>query len=173
MISATGNAKITIFKGTRIPRGMTLLELMLVLLIIGLLSAAVVLTLPSDSGARELRQLAERMTGYFRYARQEAVFSGTSHGILWRGRRPLLVKRGAEGWEVRADSRLEALQETAATYRMFLDRDGKLLDLSQDFQTPQLLFTNDGQVAPFTLIIRGEDGLEVTLTDSLTLEPEE
>ena len=167
MILATGNSLKT---HHRSQRGMTLLELLLVLLIIGLLSAAAVLTLPTDGSERDMRNLSERLVAYFRYARQEAVFSGTTHGIMWQGGKPLLVKRSTSGWDIQSDARLGALQTAAAQYPMFLGRSKKLLDLSQDYQTPQILFTNDGQVSPFTLIIRGPQGRELSLNDSLTLE---
>lgn len=170
MTSAIGNS---LKRAHHSQRGMTLLELLLVLLIIGLLSAAAVLTLPSDGGERDMRQLSERMVAFFRYARQEAVFSGTTHGILWQGGKPLLVKRSTSGWDIQSDSRLESLQSAAGQYPMFLERSQKLLDLSQDYQTPQILFTNDGQVSPFTLIIRGPQGKELSLNDGLTLEQAE
>ncbi len=167
MILATGDQHLPV---KQFQRGMTLLELMLVLLIIGLLSAAAVLTLPSDNDERDMRQLSERMVSYFRYVRQEAVFTGTSHGILWQGGKPLLVKRTTSGWDIQSDSRLSELQAAASRYPMFLEQSKKLLDLSQDYQSPQILFTNDGQVSPFVLIIRGAEGRELTLNDSLTLE---
>lgn len=170
MISATGRPHLP---QRRLQQGMTLLELLLVLLIIGLLSAAAVLTLPSDNDERDLQQLSERLVAYFRYARQEAVFSGTTHGILWQGGKPQLVKRTSSGWDIQSDSRLDSLQAAAARYPMFLERSKQLLDLSQDYETPQILFTNDGQVSPFTLIIRGKEGRERSLNDSLTLEQAE
>ena len=151
-------------------RGYSLLELLVVILLIGLLSTVAVLTLPSDNSQRELRQITERLAAYFRYARQEAVFSGTTHGILWRDNRPLLVKRSAEGWDIKSDSRVESVQAAAAGFEMYLQRQQELLDLSRSFESPQILFTNDGQVSPFELIIRGQDGSEQVLTDSLTLE---
>ncbi len=170
MISATGKSR---FVDRRFQQGMTLLELMLVLLIIGLLSAAAVLTLPSDNSEREMRQFSERMVAFFRYARQEAVFTGTSYGVLWQGGKPQLVKRSESSWEIQSDSRLESLQTAAGRYEMYLESAKKLLDLSQDYQTPQILFTNDGQVSPFILIIRDGQGLELSLNDSLTLEQAE
>ncbi|MFT5603464.1 MAG: type II secretion system protein H [Paracoccaceae bacterium] len=170
VISVTGDPHLPV---KQCQQGMTLLELMLVLLIIGLLSAAAVLTLPSDNDERDMRQLSERLVSYFRYARQEAVFTGTSHGILWQGGRPLLVKRSTSGWDIQDDSRLSSLHNAASRYPMFLERSKQLLDLSQDYQTPQILFTNDGQVSPFVLIIRGKEGRELSLNDSLTLEQAE
>ncbi len=166
VISATGNTP-------RYQRGLTLLEILLVVLIIGLLSTVAVLTLPTDNSQRELRQMAERMTAFFRYARQEAVFTGTTHGVLWREGEPQLVKRSVEGWEILVDDRLVNLQQAASRHPMFLKQSKQLLDLSQDYETPQIVFTNDGQVSPFTLIIRGPEGLEVSLDDSLSLAPEE
>lgn len=167
MISVTGN------KGFRKQRGLTLLEILLVVLIIGLLSTVAVLTLPSDNHQRDLRQMAERMTAFFRYARQEAVFTGITHGVLWRGASPQLVKRTVDGWEIQNDPRLEKLQQAAAQRPMFLEQSRQLLDLSQDYELPQIVFTNDGQVSPFRLIIRGPEGLEITVDDSLKLEPEQ
>ncbi|MBB3048070.1 general secretion pathway protein H [Litorivivens lipolytica] len=170
MTSATGNSRQILLSRQR---GLTLLEILLVVLIIGLLSTVAVLTLPSDNGQRDVRTMAERMVSLFRYARQEAVFSGVTHGIVWRQGRPELLRRGAEGWDSVPDRRLASLQEKATQFPMFLETGSQRLDLSQDYEAPQILFTNDGQVSPFQLLItHREREAEFTVTDTLTLEPQ-
>ncbi len=170
VISATGN------RAAQIPsrqRGLTLLEILLVVLIIGLMSTVAVLTLPSDNGQRDVRIMAERMVALFRYARQEAVFSGLTHGIVWREGRPELLRRSEAGWDVVADKRLKSLQERAVDFPMFLETESRRLDLTQDYEVPQILFTNDGQVSPFQLVITHRNSAaEFQFTDSLTLEPQ-
>ncbi|MGE0775178.1 MAG: GspH/FimT family pseudopilin [Sphingomonadaceae bacterium] len=63
--SATGNSRIAT------PNGFTLVELLVVLVVIGLASAAVMLTLPDDRGG--LRVEAERLAARVHAARDEAI----------------------------------------------------------------------------------------------------
>ena len=169
VISVTGKAIVS--PGRQ--RGLTLLEILLVVLIIGLLSTVAVLTLPSDNGQREVRTMAERMVSLFRYARQEAVFSGVTHGIVWRDGRPELLRRSEAGWDVVADTRLKSLQERAVEFPMYMETESQRLDLSQKYEAPQILFTNDGQVSPFQLVITHRNNeAEFQLSDTLTLEPQ-
>ena len=63
--SATGNSRVAS------PNGFTLVELLVVLVVIGLASAAVMLTLPDDRGG--LRVEAERLAARVHAARDEAI----------------------------------------------------------------------------------------------------
>lgn len=79
-----------------VPRGFTLLELMVVLVIIGICTAGIGLGLGSllDPG-RQLRQEAERLAQRLQVARDEARIDGRPPALAGRRRRlPLQPPRG-------------------------------------------------------------------------------
>lgn len=84
-ISATGNSR---------DPGFTLVELMVVLFIMGLVSAVVVLSLPSDDGAKLARE-AEAFAARLKRAQEEAVLTN----------RPVDVTVTPEGYGFRAQRR--------------------------------------------------------------------
>lgn len=90
-ISATGTDRMT---GLR--SGFTLLELLVVLVIVGLMSAAVVLTLPA--GTDRLRAAAEGLARDVREAQARAITSGNMTGLVLTTRGYQVVRRARQGW---------------------------------------------------------------------------
>lgn len=87
-ISATGTEAVP-RASHRVEAGFTLVELMVVLVILGLMGTAVVMTVPDGRG--EVRREAENLAGRFVRAREEALLTN----------RAVEVRLGGEGYDFR------------------------------------------------------------------------
>lgn len=166
-------------------RGFSLLELLVVIFIIGLLSGVAVLTLPGKDGAALLNEQRYHALGVLRNARAEAVFSGRSLGLLWRGQRGEFLVLTAQGWmpvdtgvlakPLRLDPAVRS-QISVAGEPLRLDKtradqkaDGDP-DENDAALTPHILFLGDGQVSPFDWRLQTDGAESVTFDQSLRLE---
>lgn len=77
-------------------RGFTLLELLVVVTILGLLSAAVVLAAPAGS---ELRPEAERLAARIQAAQEQAILANRMLALRVDGDGYAFSRRGRAGWE--------------------------------------------------------------------------
>jgi len=62
-------------------QGFTLLELLLVIVIVAIMSAAVVITMNPDNTHRELEKEARRLTQVLRQLADESIFQGQEFGV--------------------------------------------------------------------------------------------
>ncbi len=154
-------------------RGFSLLELMVVVFIIGLLSSAVMLTVPSRSGENLLSEQRYKLLAALRTARAEAVFSGRSLGLLWQDNKGRFFLLTANGWvAISAGVLAKAIELDSAVYSE-ITRDGQLIKIRSDSQdtllTPQLVFLGDGQVSPFEWRLSTEGAESVSFDQKLRL----
>ncbi|MBD2858550.1 GspH/FimT family pseudopilin [Spongiibacter sp. KMU-158] len=138
---------------SRHQRGFSLLELMVVVFIIGLLSTAVVLAIPSRSGEQLLVQERYKLLGALRTARAEAVFSGHSLGLLWQSNQGRFLILSRSGWAPITAGVLAKTIELDASVNSEITLSGQLIETQSSGQnkilTPQLVFLGDGQVSAF------------------------
>lgn len=62
--------------------GFTLLEIMLVVMLMGLVSSAVVMTMPSNSGYKALKLEAQRLAGFIEVLSDQALMTSQELGIV-------------------------------------------------------------------------------------------
>ena len=156
-------------------RGFTLLEVLLVVVIAALASAAVVSTLVSRSGD-EAKKHASAAFHRLQLLNEEAMLAGKDYG-LWvdekRGRYRL-VNLTAKGWQLLDDSQIPAETELGENLALRLtmgssawqdeDRlfrpgslfdDDRFADIEEKdaLPTPQVFIMSSGEVSPFELAI--------------------
>ncbi|WP_159238267.1 type II secretion system minor pseudopilin GspH [Zhongshania aliphaticivorans] len=163
-------------------RGFSLLELMVVIFIIGLLSGAAALTLPSKDGGALLQEQRYKLIGNLRSARAEAVFSGRSLGLAWEQQRGRFYVLTAQGWqviqqgvlakEVVLDERVRSLITVGGEPIKSASEDSDARDEGGEDQetTPQLMFLGDGQISPFEWRLSSDGAESLVLDEQLTVE---
>lgn len=167
--------------------GFTLIEILVVVVIIGIISAIVVLGLGNLGGDRELRNEARRMTALIEMALDEATMQGRDFGLelMQSGYRFVEFDPLTEQWsEVIGDDlmRPRSLAEDTE-FDLFLEDKRVLLkadaadtkesddddddrDLSDDY-LPHVLVLSSGDITPFVLeIFRNSDRASIQLSAS-------
>ena len=163
--------------------GFTLIEVLVVVTIIGIISAVVVLSLGNLGDDRELQTEARRITSLIEMASDEATLQGRDFGLelLQTGYRFVEHDALTGQWsEVFGDELMRLRQLAQDTeFDLFLEDRRVLLDidaadsaqnddaddnyLSQDY-LPHILILSSGDITPFRLeIVRNTDRSSVTL----------
>ncbi len=170
--------------------GFTLIEVLVVVVIIGVISAVVVLGLGNLGDDRELQNEARRMTALIEMASDEATLQGRDFGLelLRRGYRFVEYDPVTEQWfEVIGDDLMRPRNLAEDTeFDLFLEdkrivlqlevakteegEDDDDRDLLDDYQ-PHVLVLSSGDITPFVLeIYRSTDRASVQLSASPTGE---
>lgn len=163
--------------------GFTLIEVLVVVTIIGIISAVVVLSLGNLGDDRELQTEARRITSLIEMASDEATLQGRDFGLelLQTGYRFVELDALTGQWsEVFGDELMRLRQLAQDTeFDLFLEDRRVLLDidatdsaqdddagdnyLSQDY-LPHILILSSGDITPFRLeIVRNTDQTSVSL----------
>jgi general secretion pathway protein H len=167
--------------------GFTLIELLVVIVIAGIISAVVLLSLGIVGDDRGLQQEARRMSSLIELATDEAIMQGREFGLefMQTGYRfveydPLLdewhevvgddmmrrrqLDQGLEFALVLEDRSVQLYEEAAETDR---DEETRRSDMTDDY-LPHVLILSSGDVTPFNLaIIRQSDDAEISLAMNL------
>jgi general secretion pathway protein H len=163
--------------------GFTLIEVLVVVTIIGIISAVVVLGVGNLGDDRELQTEARRITSLIEMASDEATLQGRDFGLelLQTGYRFVEHDPLTGQWsEVLGDELMRLRQLTQDTeFELFLEDRRVLLDIDTadsaqnddtDGQTlsqnylPHILILSSGDITPFRLeIVRNTDRSSVTL----------
>jgi general secretion pathway protein H len=178
--------------GPRRRAGFTLVEILVVLVIIGIITAVALLSVGILGDDRGLDREARRMAAIIEMVTDEAMLQGRDYGleILTGGYRfveldPLLnqwlevtgddlmksrtLEEGTE-FELYVEDHKVLLQARAKETKSQTDEDQPARDLTDDY-LPHILILSSGDVTPFELRIRRDlDQQEVTLTMSLAGE---
>jgi general secretion pathway protein H len=164
--------------------GFTLIEILIVVVIIGIISAIVVLGLGNIGDDRELQTEARRITSLIELASDEATFQGRNFGLelLQKGYRFVEHDPLTGAWsKILWDDLMRQRQLPQDTeFELFLENKRVLLDadtadsapnddtddLTQEY-LPHILILSSGDITPFNLeIIRNTDRIRVALSVS-------
>lgn len=153
-ISATGSDRARRLPGA--PRGFTLVELLVVVLLIGLVVSLAVLSIRTPSPTERLQEEAARLHARMDLAREEAVLRAQSLGLAVDrdGYRFLQLAEGS--WQTLADDRLLAVHELPNDTRLAAAIDGIDIALDDpagddsggDGPRPQIFFLASGEILP-------------------------
>ena len=132
-------------------RGFTLIEILVVVVILGVLAAALTLAVGVGGGERQLARQAEQVQALVGYACEQAELTGREIGlsINTSGYRFSHLER--DDWQAFRDGELRPrvwIANTGAT----LSRDGHAVEITTSFpDKPQLLCFSSGELTPFGL----------------------
>jgi general secretion pathway protein H len=158
---------------SRLPTGFTLIELLVVVVIVGVLAAALVISIGGSSG-RVLGNTVERFQALLGQACEHAELTGRDIGVdITAAGYTFQRLDGSEWRELGGSGELRARSWPDGS-RLELSRAGRPLELATPEQrTPQLVCFSSGELTPFALtlalgdarmrIVGSEDG-------SLTIE---
>jgi general secretion pathway protein H len=151
----------------RLARGFTLLELMIVVFVIGLVTAGVVISFSGERRDEQLEREAERLDALFDYVREQAELQTRDYGF----------RIGTRGYsfvvfDVLANQWRPAEEDDALRERPFPDGietevvvEGRRVVLEakkkdiEDFRPHVMIFSN-GDVSSFEVILRRDQGEE-------------
>jgi general secretion pathway protein H len=143
--------RFTLIANPRAPRGFTLIEILVVVVILGVLAAALTLAVGVGGGERQLARQAEQAQALVGYACEQAELTGREIGVSLNtsGYRFSYLER--DDWQVFRDGELRSrawIVNTGAT----LSRDGHDVEIAAQFpDKPQLLCFSSGELTPFRL----------------------
>jgi general secretion pathway protein H len=131
--------------------GFTLVEILVVVVIIGVLALAVVLSVGSGSERRLARE-AERVQALIGYACNRAELTGREIGILLDPAGYGFAQLDLDGWQALPASGELRRRAWPGSLRIELRREGRLVDLAQaDGAVPRLVCYSSGELTPFRL----------------------
>ena len=142
-------------------RGLSLLEVLVVMAIVAVLVAAITLSF-GGSASRQLQNAARRAQALIELACDRASLSGSDMGIRVSADRFEFGFIDAAGWHPIADGdSAEALRPRTLgmAVRLSLRRDGRELRLEGEAGGPQLACLGSGELTPFELELRA-DGVD-------------
>jgi general secretion pathway protein H len=133
------------------PSGFTLIEILVVMVILGVLAAALTLAVGVGGGERQLARAAEQTQALVGYACEQAELTGREIGmsINTSGYRFSHLER--DNWEAFASGELRP-RKWLAGGSAALSRDGHDVEIAAQFpDKPQLLCFSSGELTPFRL----------------------
>jgi general secretion pathway protein H len=147
-------------------RGFTLLELLVVIVIVGVLAAALVLAV-GGTGERRLAGSAERFQALLGHACSEAELGGREFGVLVDAGGYAFRRLDGTDWQDPAKSGELRPRRWPDGTQVDLARDGRPLALADAASTaPQLVCFSSGELTPFTLTLALGDGVRYRVTGS-------
>jgi general secretion pathway protein H len=154
-------------------RGFTLIELLVVLVIIGVLAAALVISVGGTS-ERQLANASERFQALVGHACSEAQLSGREIGVTVAADGYAFHRLDGSEWQAfAADGELRA-RHWPEGMQVVLQREGRPMELATpEHDAPQLVCFSSGELTPFALTLalgdatpgyrlQGQDGGSVT-----------
>jgi len=146
--------------------GFTLLELLVVIVIVGVLAAALVLAV-GGTGERRLAGSAERFQALLGHACGEAELGGREFGVLIDAGGYAFRRLDGADWHEPPKSGELRPRRWPDGMQVELSRDGRPLALADAASTaPQLVCFSSGELTPFTLTLALGDAVRYRVTGS-------
>jgi general secretion pathway protein H len=156
-------------------QGFTLLELLLVIVIVSIVSAAVVITMNPDNTHRELEKEARRLTQVLRQLADEAIFQGQEFGVTFQEEEYtfLIWDRETNQWQSYEQAPVFRSYTLPEPFVMLLEAEDILYSLKKKQNTsddsqepfgteeteispPNAWFLSSGEITPFSISIFSE-----------------
>jgi general secretion pathway protein H len=148
--------------------GFSLLELLIVVVIIGLLVRAVMLSWSVLGNDREIEQETSRLRSVIDLLHEEALMQSRDYGVMFTetGYRFYVFDYATLEWVEPPGDRLLETHTLQPQLSMALELDGRPVQLVPDFESqdienpePQIMVLSSGEVTPFTLELT-RDGID-------------
>ncbi len=147
--------------GSRLRRGFTLVEILVVTVILAVTVVAVTLAVSGAGGERQLARDAERLRGLIGYACEQAERRGRQIGISMNRDGYRFSRSDHADWLPELDGDLRPRKWSVPGAPALLTHDGARVDIGDEFPPrPQLVCFSSGELTAFRL--------ELALPDSTT-----
>ena len=151
--------------------GFTLIEILVVVLIIGLISAGMLLSMSLTGRDRELEKESDRLLALFTYAREQAELQTREYGVLFEddGYEFLTYDPRRALWRsIFEDDALAARKlPDGLDFKLIVEARPVVLSRPKDAQdkTPQVMVFSNGDLSSFSATLEREGGVRsITLT---------
>lgn len=144
-------------------RGFTLIEILVVVALVAVMTATVILSIPSRSTAELQRLETQRLHARMAMAREEAVLRARTFGLRVESDGYRFLRHTRSGWDGFDDGHPLRVHRLPDRIRLELDVDGTETALESANGTekgpvPQIYFLAGGEILPgYSLRVLGED----------------
>lgn len=144
-------------------RGFTLVELLVVLFIIGLVTAVAMLSMSAGGGNRDVTEERDRLVGLIDFLREKAELENREYGLrVYQGGYEFMIYDDREGAWIRIpDERILRGRRLPPSLETTLAVEGRVVVIpKQDAKdlAPQILLLSSGDVNDFELTVKRRGG---------------
>jgi general secretion pathway protein H len=140
-------------------RGLSLIELLVVLVILGVIASALALSI-GGGAARQVEGQAQRIEALITLACEQSELTGRDLGMFFSRKRIEFAWRGVDRWLPLPDAAREPLRPRGFDdgIEVELEREGEILPLADEMPAdPQLACLASGELSPFELRLARAD----------------